>query len=121
MRILLGNGAFLLIAAGLTVAGTPMRADELLVMRYSCSVVGGQPELVGPSQLEPANEVDYHHRDLRGPVLAVRRGLAREHCLQQHVHTQAALHGRLHDALHCLLDEPPLYLAIQLQLFQDAT
>jgi hypothetical protein len=46
MRILLGNGAFLLtVAAALSLAGAPSRADELLVMRYSCSVVAGQPVL----------------------------------------------------------------------------
>lgn len=45
MRDLLGNGAFLLLAAALSVASTPSRADELLVMRYSCAVVGGQPVL----------------------------------------------------------------------------
>jgi hypothetical protein len=51
MRHFLENGAFLFIATALTVAGTPSRADELLVMRYSCSVVAGQLVLT-PSQDE---------------------------------------------------------------------
>jgi hypothetical protein len=45
MRVLLRNWASPLIAASLIVVGTASRADELLVMPYSCSVVGGQPVL----------------------------------------------------------------------------
>jgi hypothetical protein len=45
MRVLLGSRVSLLIAASLVVVGTASRADELLVMPYSCSVVGGQPVL----------------------------------------------------------------------------
>ena len=39
------NRAFLVVTALLTIIGTELRADELLVMPYTCAVVGGQPVL----------------------------------------------------------------------------
>jgi hypothetical protein len=45
MWVSLRNSASCLIAASLALLGAAARADELLVMPYSCSVVGGQPVL----------------------------------------------------------------------------
>src|SRR5262245_36743175 len=45
MRVFLKSWAFSFIVASLMVVGTASWADELLVMPYSCSVVGGQPVL----------------------------------------------------------------------------
>jgi len=46
MRVLLRGGFSFLIAASFMVVGSASRADELLVMPYSCSVSGGEPVLI---------------------------------------------------------------------------
>jgi hypothetical protein len=51
MSVLPRNGVSLLLAATLAVLSTPSQADELLLMPYSCAVVGGQTVLT-PSQDE---------------------------------------------------------------------
>jgi len=46
MRVLLRSGGSFLTAGSLLIAGTTSRADELLVMPYSCTVSGGQLALI---------------------------------------------------------------------------
>ena len=46
MRVLLRSGGSFLIVGSLLIAGTTSRADELLVMPYSCTVSGGQLALI---------------------------------------------------------------------------
>ena len=46
MRVLLRGGFSFLIAASFMVVASASRADELLVMPYSCSVSGGEPVLI---------------------------------------------------------------------------
>jgi hypothetical protein len=45
MRIFAGRGAVLVIAGSLALAATPVAADDLLLMPYSCAVIGGEPTL----------------------------------------------------------------------------
>jgi hypothetical protein len=45
MRMLAGKGRLLLVAVALACIGTPARADELLMMPYSCRMAGGEPVL----------------------------------------------------------------------------
>lgn len=49
MHVLLRGGCSFVVAASLAAAGTASRADELLVMPYSCSVSGGEPVLIPSS------------------------------------------------------------------------
>jgi hypothetical protein len=45
MRIFAGRGAVLVIAGSLALAATPAASDDLLLMPYSCALIGGEPML----------------------------------------------------------------------------
>src|SRR5436305_13288246 len=61
MRAFLRNWTALVMAAALTVLGTACRAEELLVMPFSCSVVGGAPVLT-PSRDEAYRILGQHEQ-----------------------------------------------------------